>query len=130
MADAFVSVLVIVGLVMGRFFGWAWMDPVAGLVGAAVIVSSSWALIRDTGRILMDMIPDRGMVDAIRTTLEQGGDKVSDLHLWQLGPGHLGAILSIATTNPHEPHFYRERLAGIASLSHVTVEVQPLGRGA
>nr|WP_307437314.1 CDF family Co(II)/Ni(II) efflux transporter DmeF [Labrys monachus] len=129
-ADAAVSVLVIIGLLLGRIFGWAWMDPVAGLVGAAVIVSWSWTLIRDTSRILMDMIPDRGMADAIRATMETGGDRVTDLHLWRLGPGHIGAILSVSTPEPHEPGFYRRRLAGFPSLSHVTIEVQPRPRAA
>ena len=107
---------------LGRFFGWAWMDPVAGFVDAAVIVRWSWALIRDTGGILMNMIPDRNIADAFRAPLEQGCDKVLDLHQRQPGPGHLGAILSIATPNPHESHFYRERLAGFPSLSHVTIK--------
>jgi cation diffusion facilitator family transporter len=129
-ADAAVSVLVIIGLVLGRVFGWAWMDPVAGLVGAGVIVSWSWALIRDTSRILMDMVPDRRLAEAIRGAIEKSGDKVTDLHLWRLGPGHMGAILAIVTPDPHEPRFYRERLADFPALSHVTIEVQPVRKAA
>ena len=95
-ADAAVSVLVIVGLLLARAFGWLWMDPLAGIVGAIVIASWSYGLIRDTGAILLDMNPDRKVEAAIRRTVEADGDQLSDLHLWRLGPGHLGAILSVS----------------------------------
>ncbi|WP_448954665.1 CDF family Co(II)/Ni(II) efflux transporter DmeF [Labrys neptuniae] len=125
MADAAVSVLVIVGLLLGRFAGWNWMDPVAGLVGAGVILSWSYTLIRDTGGILVDMLPDRRLVEKMRKAIEENGDKVADLHLWRLGPGHLGAIVSIATAQPRELAFYRAKLAAFSTLSHLTIEVQP-----
>jgi cation diffusion facilitator family transporter len=123
-ADAGVSVLVIVGLLMARGFGWLWMDPLAGIIGALVIANWSFALIRDTGGILLDRMPDPQMAEKMRKTIENEGDQVTDLHLWRLGPGHLGAIVSVATTKPHEAAHYRQRLAGFADLSHVTVEVQ------
>jgi cation diffusion facilitator family transporter len=126
MADAAVSVLVIAGLLLARTFGWLWMDPLAGFIGALVIASWSIGLIRDTGAILLDRTPDPGMAERVRMTIENEGDRVTDLHLWRLGPGHLGAIVSIATSTPHEPAHYRQRLAGFADLSHVTVEVQHL----
>ena len=123
LADAAVSVLVIVGLVLARLFGWLWMDPVAGLIGAVVIASWSYGLIRDTGAILLDMTPDGRLADRIRNIVESNGDVVSDLHLWRLGPGHLGAILSIATKTGHDAAFYHARLGGLSSVSHLTVEV-------
>jgi cation diffusion facilitator family transporter len=125
MADAAVSVLVIVGLLLGRFLGWVWMDPLAGLLGAIVIASWSYALIRDTGSVLLDMMPDPNMAENIRMAIERDGDRLCDLHLWRLGPGHIGAIVSIATVLPRAPAFYRERLASFRSLSHVTIEVHP-----
>ena len=125
LADAAVSVLVIVGLVLARAFGWLWMDPLAGIVGACVIASWSWGLVRDTGAILLDMVPDRRVADRVRQAIEAEGDRVADLHLWRLGPGHLGAIVSVATTSEQRgPGFYRARLARFPALSHVTVEVQ------
>jgi cation diffusion facilitator family transporter len=126
MADAAVSVLVIVGLLLARTFGWLWMDPLAGFIGAFVIASWSIALIRDTGAILLDRTPDPGMAAKVRATIESEGDQVTDLHLWRLGPGHLGAIVSIATSAQREPAHYRQRLADFRDLSHVTVEVQHL----
>jgi cation diffusion facilitator family transporter len=124
LADAIVSVLVIAGLLLGRTFGWLFMDPLAGLVGAAVIASWSYGLIRDTGAILLDMNPDRGMAERVRATIERDGDRLEDLHLWRLGPGHLGAILSVVTTKPRDAGHYRRLLGHFRNLSHVTVEVQ------
>jgi cation diffusion facilitator family transporter len=124
LADAIVSVLVIAGLLLARTFGWLFMDPVAALVGAAVIASWSYGLIRDTGAILLDMNPDRGMAERVRATIERDGDRLEDLHLWRLGPGHLGAILSVVTTKPRDAGHYRRLLGHFRNLSHVTVEVQ------
>ncbi|MDR3486790.1 MAG: CDF family Co(II)/Ni(II) efflux transporter DmeF [Bradyrhizobium sp.] len=124
LADAGVSVLVIVGLLLARAFGWLWMDPLAGLIGALVIANWSVGLLRDTGGILLDRTPDPRMAERVRVAIESDGDQVTDLHLWRLGPGHLGAIVSVATSGAREAAHYRQRLARFASLSHVTVEVQ------
>lgn len=123
-ADAAVSVLVIIGLLLARTFGWLWMDPLAGLIGAVVIANWSVGLLRDTGGILLDRIPDAQIAEKVRSTVEAEGDRVLDLHLWRLGPGHLGAIVSVATTKGREAAHYRQRLAKFADLSHLTVEVQ------
>ena len=124
LADAGVSLLVIVGLLLGRFFGWVWMDPAVGICGAVVIAAWAYGLIRDTGAILLDMNPDQGMAERMRAVIEVDGDRLTDLHLWRLGPGHLGAILSVATTRPRGPTHYRHLLERFSALSHVTVEVQ------
>ena len=75
------------GLVLARAFGWLWMDPLAGIVGACVIASWAYSLIRDTGAILLDMNPDRRMAENLRQAIECEGDRLADLHLWRLGPG-------------------------------------------
>jgi cation diffusion facilitator family transporter len=124
MADAAVSVLVIIGLLLARGFGWLWMDPLAGLVGAIVIANWSVGLLRDTGGILLDRTPDPRMAEKVRDIIEAEGDQVTDLHLWRLGPGHLGAIVCVATSGTRDAAHYRQRLARFADLSHVTVEVQ------
>jgi cation diffusion facilitator family transporter len=123
-ADAAVSVLVIVGLLLALTFGWLWMDPLAGIVGACVIASWSYGLIRDTGAILLDMNPDSHMADDVRRAIESEGDKLGDLHLWRLGPGHLGAIVSVVTPNARGEGYYREKLARFEALSHLTIEVR------
>jgi len=123
-ADAAVSVLVIVGLLLARTFGWLWMDPLAGIIGAAVIASWSYGLVRDTGAILLDRNPDPDMAETLRQTIESDGDRLADLHLWRLGPGHLGAIVSVLTARQRGPDFYRARLARFRSLSHLTIEVK------
>jgi cation diffusion facilitator family transporter len=124
LADAIVSVLVIVGLVLARAFGWLFMDPLAGICGALVIASWSYGLIRDTGAILLDMSPDRAMAERVRAAIERDGDRLQDLHLWRLGPGHLGAIVAVATAKPRDADYYRHLLGGFPDLSHLTVEVQ------
>jgi cation diffusion facilitator family transporter len=124
MADGAVSVLVITGLLLARAFGWLWMDPLAGIVGATVIASWSYGLIRDTGAVLLDMTPDPAMADRMRDAIEVDGDRLTDLHLWRLGPGHLGAIVSVSTTKHRGPDYYRRLLDRFRSLSHVTVEIE------
>jgi cation diffusion facilitator family transporter len=124
LADAAVSVLVIVGLSLGRLLDWLWMDPVVGLCGAAVIATWSYGLVRDTGAILLDMTPDRTMAARMRAMIETDGDRLTDLHVWRLGPGHLGAIVSVATRRPRGPDYYRALLRRFRTLSHVTVQVQ------
>jgi len=123
-ADATVSVLVIVGLLLARTFGWLWMDPLAGCIGAVVIASWAYGLVRDTGAILLDMTPDSAMADTLRRAIEADGDRLADLHLWRLGPGHVGAIVSVVTTGSHGPEYYHRLLARFRTLSHVTVEVR------
>ena len=111
---------------LARTFGWLWMDPLAGMVGACVIASWSYGLVRDTGAILLDMVPDRGVADGVRRAVEAEGDRFADLHLWRLGPGHLGAIVSVATAQPGRgPEHYHRVLARFPALSHLTVEVRP-----
>ena len=99
------------------------MDPLAGIVGAIVIASWAYGLVRDTGAILLDMNPDRRMTESVRQVVEAAGDRLIDLHLWRLGPGHLGAIVSVATATDRGVGFYREKLAKFPSLSHLTVEI-------
>ncbi len=131
LADAGVSILVICGLLLARAFGWLWIDPLAGLIGTVVIANWSIGLLRDTGGILLDRNPDPHMAENVRRAIESDGDRVTDLHLWRLGPGHLGAIVSVVTSGKREAAHYRQRLAGFADLSHLTVEVEhaPLAKG-
>ena len=123
-ADALVSVLVIVGLLLARTFGWLWMDPLAGIIGAVVIASWSFGLIRDTAGVLLDMNPDGALEERIFEAVKAQGDRLTDLHVWRLGPGHLGAIVAVETRHDRGPEFYRETLSQFQTLSHLTVEVR------
>lgn len=126
MADAAVSALAIVGLVLARQFGWLWMDPLAGMIGAVVIANWSYGLMRDTGAILLDMSPDQRMTEDMRHAIERAGDTVLDLHVWRVGPGHMSAVVSVATHEPRrDTRFYHAMLKRFEGLSHVTVEVNP-----
>ncbi|MBN3785400.1 CDF family Co(II)/Ni(II) efflux transporter DmeF [Burkholderia sp. Ac-20353] len=129
-ADAAVSVLTIIGLLLARAFGWIWMDPLAGIIGALVIANWSYGLMRDTGGILLDMNSDRRLEDNVRIAIEGGGDSVNDLHVWRLGPGHMSAVVSISTDDTNrDSRFYHGLLQRFKDLSHVTVEVVPVARG-
>jgi cation diffusion facilitator family transporter len=124
MADAAVSVLAIIGLLAGRELGLRWMDPVMGVIGAGVIANWSWGLLRAAGAILLDVWPDRFPAAAIRARLESGTDRVADLHLWRVGPGHHAVIATIVTDVPSPVADYKRRLSDITGLSHVTIEIQ------
>jgi cation diffusion facilitator family transporter len=122
-ADAAVSVMVIIGLALAFAFGWLWMDPLAGIIGAGVTASWAWELIRNSGAVLLDVNPDRSLERLVRETIESDGDQLADFHLWRLGPGHLGAIVSVVTSQSRGPDYYRARLARLRTLSHLTIEV-------
>jgi len=127
LADTVTSMLAIIGLLAGRYFGLVWMDPLMALVGVCVILSWSVSLLRSTGTMLLDMVPDRHLASNIRKRLEVDGDRVCDLHLWCLGPGHAGLIASVVSEHPQAPSAYKRRLHSIQGLSHVTVEVHLCG---
>jgi cation diffusion facilitator family transporter len=124
LADALTSVLAIAALTIGKFVGWTWMDPVMGLVGSVIIARWSFALLRDTSRVLLDAEVSQTRHQEIREALEADGDaRVADLHVWRVGPRHMAAIVSIVADEPRAPAHYKARLADEGDLVHVTVEV-------
>ncbi|MCL6609606.1 MAG: CDF family Co(II)/Ni(II) efflux transporter DmeF [Geminicoccaceae bacterium] len=126
--DALTSVLAIVALVAGRVQGWAWLDAAVGSLAAALILRWTLDLLRRSGAVLLDTVPDERLAARIRERLERDGDRVADLHLWRLGPGHLALVVSVVTDAPATPDHYKARLREVADLSHVTVEVHPCAR--
>ncbi|MEB2847409.1 CDF family Co(II)/Ni(II) efflux transporter DmeF [Rhizobiales bacterium RZME27] len=126
LADALTSVLAIVALVLGNLYGWNWLDPIMGVVGGLVIARWSWGLVRATSGVLLDALPQaKAMSKEIRERVEMDGDRITDLHIWQVGPGHHAAIIAITARQPQSPTFYKAKLRAMAGLSHVTVEVSP-----
>jgi cation diffusion facilitator family transporter len=123
-ADAATSILAILALVVAMYSQWVWADPAVGIVGSVVIASWAYGLIRASGAVLLDVSADQKLETVIRDRLEMQGDKVTDLHLWQVGPGHRAAVISLVSDHPLPPATYKKRLRGLRGLSHVTVEVE------
>ena len=124
LADAFTSVLAIGALLAGLWGGWAWMDPLMGIVGAGVIGWWSKGLLADSARVLLDREMDAPVVRELREAIENDGDsQIADLHVWRVGRNCHAAVISVVARNPEFPDTYRKRLAGIPSLVHVSVEV-------
>jgi cation diffusion facilitator family transporter len=124
LADAAVSILAVVGLITARQFGWLWIDAAMGIIGAAVISNWAFGLMRAAGAVLLDIRPSPELVRSVRECLEQGSDRIADLHLWRVGPGHNAVVATIVSHEPQAPSFYKGRLANLAGLSHVTIEVE------
>lgn len=123
LADALTSVLTIAGLSLAWAFGWTFVDPLVGLVGTVVILSWAVTLVRTSGGVLLDAVPDPELARRIRERIEIDGDRVADLHLWRVGPGHVAVIASVVSDSPKAPSAYKRRLEGLVGLSHVTIEV-------
>ena len=125
LADAATSVLALAALAGGLFFGLRWLDPLVGCVGAGVIASWSYGLVRDSGMILLDAEADPDLALEIREAVEGEFDaRVADLHLWRLGPGHHGLIVSLVSPGPATAETVKDTLRRrYPDLSHVTVEV-------
>jgi cation diffusion facilitator family transporter len=124
LADAATSVLAIGAILGVHFLGWSWLDPAMGLVGAGLIASWSVGLMRRAGSVLLDVAPDRSLAVQIRSRLESGDVRISDLHVWRIGPGHHAAIVSLVTHQAAGADRFRQALKDLPGLSHLTVEVQ------
>ena len=130
LTDAFTSVLAIAALGAGLLFGWAWLDPAMGLVGAVVIAWWSRGLIADSARVLLDREMDSPVVEEIRRAIQSDGDaEIADLHVWRVGRASHAAVVTVVAREPLSPAAYRERVAAIASLRHVSVEVNRCPHG-
>jgi cation diffusion facilitator family transporter len=124
LADALTSLLAIVALLAGKAFGWVWMDPSMGIVGAVIITRWAYGLLMDTGRILLDRDVDPQLVSDMVGRIEAESDnRVSDIHVWRVGANCLSAILSVVTHHPQPPEHYKQLLSEFHELEHVTVEV-------
>jgi cation diffusion facilitator family transporter len=124
MADALTSVTAIAALLLGKFAGLWWMDPLMGIVGGVVILFWAWNLVGTSGRTLVDMADDDSLRQEVLEAIESDADnRVVDLHLWQVGPGHWAAIVSVISHHPRDPAHYRALLSPVHELSHITVEV-------
>jgi len=124
MADALTSVLAIVALLAGKYFGWAWLDPVIGIVGAGVILIWAYGLLKDTSRILLDRDVAMEELATVRRALQDDpADTVADLHVWKINPRQKAVMATIDSATPKPPAHYRDRLRAVIDINHVTIEV-------
>ncbi len=128
LADALTSVLAIVALAAGWAWGWNWLDPLMGLVGAALVARWALGLIRETGLILIDREMDHPVVDEIRDVLDVPGDphgtRLTDLHVWRVGQQVYACALTLTTRDTTlTPDEVRRRLSLHEEIVHITAEV-------
>lgn len=124
MADAFTSLLAIVALLSGKYYGWDWMDPVMGIVGAIIITKWAYGLLQESSPILLDGSIDQEHLEAIQRAIEADADnRISDIHIWRVGAHHYAAIITIVTHHPQGVEHYKGLLQSFDKLSHVTIEV-------
>jgi len=123
-ADALTSMFAIVALLAGRYLGWGFVDPIAGIAGACLILHWGARLCRAAAGQLLDLVPSGETKAAVRARLEAIDDvRVADLHLWEMAPGRLGCIVSLVSSEPRDIAYYRDLLLAQWPLAHLTVEV-------
>jgi cation diffusion facilitator family transporter len=124
LADALTSLLAIVALAAGLWWGLRWLDPIVALAGGVLIARWALHVLRDSARSLVDASPDTALRDAVRRAIETDGDaRVADLHVWQVGPKAWSAVLCVVADRPLGPDAYHARLHSLTGLQHITVEV-------
>jgi cation diffusion facilitator family transporter len=131
LADALTSILAILALLSGKYLGYGWMDPAMGIVGAALVARWSFGLLRDTSKVLLDRQAPEDLRHRVRAAMEtEPGDRVSDLHLWSVGPGIYAAIISVVTDDPALSSRFKERLPPDLGIVHASIEIERCDAGA
>ncbi len=124
LADAVTSVLAIVALIAGKWWGWHWLDPAMGIVGGMLIAHWSYGLIQGASRTLLDRDVDPDLSERVRAAIEgSDDDRVADLHIWRIGSRYLAGVVSVVTHHPRAPAHYKTLVARHAHIHHLTVEV-------
>ena len=123
LADALTSILAIFALLMGKFFGWNWMDAIMGILGALVISKWAYGLLMETGAILLDRVETPHLAQELKSRIEADADnRIVDMHIWHVGNGKYSAILSLVTHYPRGAEHYRQLVEDVSGLAHVTIE--------
>ena len=126
-ADALTSVFALIALFAGKIWGFVWMDPLMGILGAIMVSRWAWGLLKETSRILLDRQAPEKVQAIIRNTYQKNGDRISDLHIWMIGDGLYAVNVSIVTKSPQEPAYYKNLLSNHIEFAHITVEVNQSG---
>lgn len=124
LADALTSLLAIVALLAGKYAGWTWLDPIMGIVGAALVTRWAWQLLKDTSKVLLDRQCSE-LEQEVRHAVEDEDVRITDLHLWAIGPNVHAAIIALVAHHPEPPEVYRQRIQALCpNLAHITIEHQ------
>jgi len=129
MADTLTSLLAIVALLTAKYFGWIWMDPMMGIIGALVITKWSFGLLAQTGALLLDKQGPANLREGIREKIEEQHEQtfVHDLHVWSIGPGIFSAAFIVVSDLDKSPRYFKELLSDMESIVHTTIEVYKVG---
>lgn len=124
LADALTSLLAIVALVSAKYLGWVWLDPLMGIVGAVLVGRWCLMLLRSAGATLLDVRPPEMVTTKIKRVIESDADnRISDMHVWSVGPGIYAAELAVVTAKPQHLNHYYDLLPADIGLVHMTVEI-------
>jgi len=123
LADALTSLLAIVALLAAKYIGIVWMDPLMGIVGAALVSRWSLGLLRTTSTVLLDNQGPEHLLSKITQCIEDDNNKITDLHLWSIGPNIYSVIISVVARTPQPPEYYKDLIPSSLGLVHLTVEV-------
>ncbi|ABV87648.1 CDF family Co(II)/Ni(II) efflux transporter DmeF [Shewanella pealeana] len=126
LADALTSLLAIAALLMGKYFGLTWLDPIMGIVGAVIITRWAWGLLKQTGPVLLDASIEQSYMQQIRQTIEQESAQLVDLHIWKISADHYAASMIIHCERTEKAGYFKEKLSQFERLSHITIEVNPV----
>lgn len=123
LADALTSLLAIIALLAAKYFGVAWMDPAMGIVGGLLVARWSWGLLRSTSRVLLDRQAPQPLVDRLAAAVRADGIEVTDLHLWEIGPGYRAAVLSLECRSVVSLEDLKRRVPDDLGIAHLTIEI-------
>ena len=126
LTDALTSVLAIVALLVGKFVGWVWLDPLMGIVGSLIIAKWAWGLMQKTSPILLDKAIDKAYKQKIALSLESANVSLQDLHIWKVSADHFCATLTLKDEQMREPAFFKQLLAEFDKIDHIVIEVNPV----
>lgn len=126
LADALTSVLAIIALLMGKYYGLNWLDPLMGIVGGIIISRWAWGLLKQTGPVLLDASIEQEYIEQVVAVLEHDGTRVADTHVWKVSADHYAASFVLESKTGLDSVDYKAKIAHFEHLSHVTLEVNPL----
>ena len=124
LADALTSILAIVALLFGKWYGLTWLDPLMGVVGSIIITRWAWQLLGQTSPILLDRsIEDRYRLKITELIEAESDHQVADLHIWKVSADHYAAAISIVSHNPKDVEYFKAKLSDFTQVSHLTIEL-------